>query len=221
MLANSVTAQVMLLPLQSASVPLMPSVSVAYFTFCRPFAQAEEHTSHRKTSSAVITKSWREGKVHKLYRRETATPRSQTPANFRFCFKKVNCGMTNTHKNGSKVRILVDVHVAQINQQSHHAVQEADNADADEELRRGGRVSHHVCRSDGVVTKSNVVIYQWKVAQPGDDKTEMVRTDFLGNSSCNLKEGNMLKFAPKRVLIEGIKSLIAAIATEDRYDVRP
>lgn len=61
MLANSVTSQVMLLPLQSASVPLMPSVSVALFTFCRPLAQADEHTSHRKTRIAVITKSWRGG----------------------------------------------------------------------------------------------------------------------------------------------------------------
>lgn len=56
-LANSVTLQVMLLPLHSASVELMPSVSVASFTFCRPFAQAEEHTSHRKTRIAVIKKS--------------------------------------------------------------------------------------------------------------------------------------------------------------------
>lgn len=59
MLANSVTSQVTLLPLQIASVALMPSVSVASFTFCRPFAQADEHTSHRKTRAAVITKSWK------------------------------------------------------------------------------------------------------------------------------------------------------------------
>lgn len=61
MLVNSVTSHVMLLPLQSASVALMPSVSVASFTFCRPFAQADEHTSHRKTRIAVITKSWKQG----------------------------------------------------------------------------------------------------------------------------------------------------------------
>ena len=57
-LAKSVTSQVMLPPLQSASVAPMPSVSVASFTFCRPFAHAEEHTSHRKTRIAVKTKSW-------------------------------------------------------------------------------------------------------------------------------------------------------------------
>lgn len=49
----------MLLALHSANVELMPSVPVASFTFCRPFAQAEEHTSHRKTKIAVITKSWK------------------------------------------------------------------------------------------------------------------------------------------------------------------
>lgn len=58
MLANSVTSQVTLLALQSANVALMPSVPVASFTFCSPFAQADEHTSHRKTRIAVITKSW-------------------------------------------------------------------------------------------------------------------------------------------------------------------
>lgn len=58
-LANSVTSQVMLLPLQNPSVALRPSVSVASFTFCRPFAQADEHTSHRNTRAAVIRKSWK------------------------------------------------------------------------------------------------------------------------------------------------------------------
>lgn len=61
MLANSVTSQVTLPPLQRANVLLMPAVSVASFTFCRPFAQADEHTSHRKTRIAVITTSWRRG----------------------------------------------------------------------------------------------------------------------------------------------------------------
>lgn len=68
MLANSVTSQVMLLPLHSASVALMPSVSVASFTFCRPFAQADEHTSHRKTRIAVTTKSWKQLRTHQLHR---------------------------------------------------------------------------------------------------------------------------------------------------------
>lgn len=68
MLANSVTSQVTLLPLHSASVELMPSVSVASFTFCRPFAQADEHTSHRKTRIAVTAKSWEQVGTHQLYR---------------------------------------------------------------------------------------------------------------------------------------------------------
>lgn len=58
-LANSVTSQVTLLPPHRASVDEMPSVPVASFTFCRPFAQAEEHTSQRKTRLAVTRKSWR------------------------------------------------------------------------------------------------------------------------------------------------------------------
>lgn len=58
-MANSVTSQVMLPPLHMASVEEMPSVSVASFTFCRPLAQAEEHTSQRKTRLAVIRKSWK------------------------------------------------------------------------------------------------------------------------------------------------------------------
>lgn len=66
-LAYSVTSQVMLLPLHSASVELMPSVSVASFTFCRPFAQAEEHTSHRKTRIAVIKKSCKPAGPHQLF----------------------------------------------------------------------------------------------------------------------------------------------------------
>lgn len=68
MLANSETSQVMLLPLQSASVALMPSVSVASFTFCSPLAQAEEHTNHRKTRIAVTRKSW--NKVRHMLQRE-------------------------------------------------------------------------------------------------------------------------------------------------------
>lgn len=63
---------------------------------------------------------------------------------------------TDTHKNGSKVRILVDVHVAQVHQQSHHAVQEADDGDAEEKLCRGGGVSHHVRRGDRAVANRGV-----------------------------------------------------------------
>lgn len=97
-LANSVTSQVMLLPLQSASVALMPSVSVAYFTFCRPLAQADEHTSHRKTRTAVTTKSWKRRGTHQLKS---------------LIFSESSIGkLWNTHKNGPKVRVLVDVHVA-------------------------------------------------------------------------------------------------------------
>lgn len=58
-LANSVTSQVTLPPPHRASVDEMPSVPVASFTFCRPLAQAEEHTSQRKTRLAVIRKSWK------------------------------------------------------------------------------------------------------------------------------------------------------------------
>lgn len=97
MLANSVTSQVMLLPLQSASVLPMPSVSVASFTFCRPFAQADEHTSHRKTRIAVTTKSW-----------ETKRDISASPHSY------LRSGEISiyTHKDGPEVRVLVDVHVA-------------------------------------------------------------------------------------------------------------
>lgn len=58
-LANSVTSQVTLLPPHRASVDEMPSLPVASFTFCRPLAQAEEHTSQRKTRPAVTRKSWK------------------------------------------------------------------------------------------------------------------------------------------------------------------
>lgn len=58
-LANSVTSQVTLVPPHRASVDEMPSVPVASFTFCRPLAQAEEHTSQRKTRLAVTRKSWK------------------------------------------------------------------------------------------------------------------------------------------------------------------
>lgn len=69
-LAYSVTSQVTLLPFKNASVALIPSVSVASFTFCRPFAQADEHTNHRKTRIAVITKSWKQGRAHQLKKRK-------------------------------------------------------------------------------------------------------------------------------------------------------
>lgn len=101
-LANSVTSQVTLPPLQSASVALTPSVSVASFTFCRPFAQADEHTSHRKTRIAVITKSWERGR----------TALSTTDKELWICLLGKRDNRINTHKDGPKVRVLVDVHVA-------------------------------------------------------------------------------------------------------------
>lgn len=72
--------------------------------------------------------------------------------------------MINTHKNGTKVRVLVDVHVAEINQQRHHAVEEADNGHAHKELRCRGCVSHHERRSERVVTNSRVSLNQWDLA---------------------------------------------------------
>lgn len=96
-LANSVTSQVMLPPLHMASVEEMPSVSVASFTFCRPLAQAEEHTSQRKTRLAVIRKSWKPVWAQQRLR----TLRVRRPGS-----------ATDTHENGSEVRVLVDVHVA-------------------------------------------------------------------------------------------------------------
>lgn len=62
----------------------------------------------------------------------------------------------DTHKNRAEVRVFVDVHVAQIHQQSHHAVEEADGGHAHEELRRGGGVSHQVCGRDRTVADGGV-----------------------------------------------------------------
>lgn len=56
----------------------------------------------------------------------------QTEALYTFLAKSSD--EINTHKNGSEVRVLVDVHVAKVNQQSHHAVQEADDGDSHKEL---------------------------------------------------------------------------------------
>lgn len=100
-LANSVTSQVTLLPVHMASVEEMPSVPVASFTFCKPLAQAEEHTSHRKTRLAVIRKSWKPVWVRQRLQK----------LRVQHLGSSIN-KLKHTHKNGSEVRVLVDVHVA-------------------------------------------------------------------------------------------------------------
>lgn len=55
MLENSVTSHVKLCVF--VRLVLMPSVLVAYLTFFRPCAQADEHTSQRKANAAVTKKS--------------------------------------------------------------------------------------------------------------------------------------------------------------------
>lgn len=72
-----------------------------------------------------------------------------------------------THKNGSKVRVFVDVHVTQIHQQSCHAVEETDNANAYEKLSSRGGVADQVRRCYRVVTNSGVRCNKWNLAQPG------------------------------------------------------
>lgn len=79
------------------------------------------------------------------------------------------------HKNGSEVRVLVDVHVAQVNQQSYHAIQEAHNPDADEELHGGCRVSHQVRGCDWAIANSGVSINEQDLAQPVRDTAKSHR----------------------------------------------
>lgn len=59
MLENSVTSHVTLWILHNVRLVLMPSVPVAYLTFCSPCAQADEHTIHRKAKAAVTKKSYK------------------------------------------------------------------------------------------------------------------------------------------------------------------
>lgn len=94
-------------------------------------------------------------------------------------------------KNGSKVRVFVDVHVTQIHQQSCHAVEETDNANAYEKLSSRGGVADQVRRCYRVVTNSGVRCNKWNLAQP------------------------------EWVVKVGIESLISTISAEKSYDVHP
>lgn len=72
-----------------------------------------------------------------------------------------------THKHGPEVGVLVNVHVAQVHEQRHHAVEEADDGHAHEELGRGRRVSHQVRGGDRAVADGGVVRDKGHLAQPG------------------------------------------------------
>lgn len=59
------------------------------------------------------------------------------------------------------------MHVAQVDEQRRHAVEEADDGHAHEELCRGRSVSHQVRGGDRAVADGGVVGDQGHLAQPG------------------------------------------------------
>lgn len=126
--------------------------------------------------------------------------------------------MDDTHKHGPEVRVLIDVHVAQVYQQRRHAVEEADDGHAHEELGRGGGVSHQVCDGNRAVAEGGIGGHQGHLAQPGR------RAKGENEERCSQGAGGggwkrAMGFLPEGVVEVGVEGLVGAVATEHGHNV--
>lgn len=78
-----------------------------------------------------------------------------------------------------------------------------------------------MCRGDEVITDSGVFLDEWDLAQPGNDTRVTLSLFKCSIQDFTNRHINGFIFPPKGVVKVGVERCVRAIATEERYDVRP